>query len=204
MGYQHTVGTTWSVALQTLEQSGPAATALLTLAAYLAPDDLPQALIAAHPEVLPEPLAGVARDPLALGDTVAALRRYSLVRVIGDSLYVHRLVQTVVRTALEADAEVERTWAVAALLLLRTGFPDPSNDVGNWPECERLLPHALVAADHAQRLDVEPEAYEWVLNQVAVYLWSRGQYRQAEPLLERVVTSSSQRLGDDNPTGWRS
>jgi hypothetical protein len=94
LGYQHTVATTWSLALQKLQETEPVAVGLLTLAAFMAPDDIPQALLAGDPGQLPEPLA-VAADPVALGDTVAALRRYSLVQVIGDSIIVHRLVQAV-------------------------------------------------------------------------------------------------------------
>jgi hypothetical protein len=114
---------------------------------------MPQPLLAAHAQELPEPLARVATDPLALADTVAALRRYSLVRVVADGLCVHRLLQAVVRAA--EDADTERAWVATAVRFLRAGFPDRSSEVANWPECQRLLPHALVAADHGRRLDVE-------------------------------------------------
>jgi hypothetical protein len=60
LGYQHTVTTTWSLALQTLWETSPAAVGLLTLAAFLAPDDLPQPLLAVHHKKLPEPLASAA------------------------------------------------------------------------------------------------------------------------------------------------
>jgi hypothetical protein len=120
LGYQHTVGTTWSLALQRLQEMAPAAVELLTLASFLAPDDVPQPLVVAHGDVLPEPLARTAADPLALGDAVAALRGFSLVRVVADGLFVHRLLQAVVRAGLDHNAE--RTWASAAIRLLRAGF----------------------------------------------------------------------------------
>jgi TIR domain/NB-ARC domain len=41
LGYQHTVATTWSLALQQLQHTAPAAVGLLTLAAFLASDDIP-------------------------------------------------------------------------------------------------------------------------------------------------------------------
>jgi hypothetical protein len=97
LGYQHTVATTWSLALQALQNSEPAAVALLTLAAFLDPDDLPQPLLAAHPDQLPQPLTATTGDPLALADAIAALRRFSLVSITGDGLRTHRLVQAVVR-----------------------------------------------------------------------------------------------------------
>jgi hypothetical protein len=48
LGYQHTVATTWSLALQRLHGTDPAAVELLTLASFLAPDDLPLPLLASH------------------------------------------------------------------------------------------------------------------------------------------------------------
>jgi hypothetical protein len=89
LGYQHTVATTWSLALQKLQDTVPAAVGLLTLAALLASDDIPQPLLAAHGDVLPEPLATAVADPLALGHAVTALRGFSLVRVVVDGLFAH-------------------------------------------------------------------------------------------------------------------
>jgi tetratricopeptide (TPR) repeat protein len=197
LGYQHTVSTTWSVALQRLKDTGPAAVGLLSLAAYLAPDDLPQPVLVAHANQLPEPLAAEAGDPLGLASAVAALRRHSLIRVIGEGLFVHRLLQTVVRAAL--DTESERLWAAAAIRMLRVEFPNRSSCVSTWAECERLLPHVLAAAEHAQRLDVEPEAWPWLLHKSAVYLSSRGQYRQALPHHKRALTGRRRLLGDEHP-----
>jgi hypothetical protein len=122
LGYQHTVATTRSLALQRLREADPAAVDLLTLASFLAPDDLPLPLLARHAEELPEPLASTAVDPLALADAVAALRRYSLVRVVADGLYVHRLLQAVVRADL--DAAAQQSWADAAVWLANAGFPN--------------------------------------------------------------------------------
>jgi hypothetical protein len=169
---------------------------LLTLAAFLAPDDLPLPLLATHHDQLPEPLAAAAGDPLALADAVAALRRYSLIRVVADGLYVHRLLQTVVRTALDVEA---KPWAAGAVRLLRSGFPRRSDEVATWPEWERLLPHAFAAADHGRRLDVEPEAWLVLLHHAGVYLRRRGQYGQAADLQVQVLAARRQMLGDDHP-----
>jgi tetratricopeptide (TPR) repeat protein len=196
LGYQHTVATTWSLALQRLQQSELAAVTLLTLAAFFAPDDLPQPLLVNHPDRLPEPLASATRDPLALADAVAALRRFSLVRVIGDGLYVHRLLQTVVQATL--DAEAEAVWAAAAVRLLSVGFPDP-RAVSTWTECERLVPHVLAVADHGRRLDVETTGWLWLLDRAGEYLWSRGRYWQALPLQEEALAGLRRALGDDHP-----
>ena len=197
-GSQHTVATTWSLALQTLQETKPSAVGLLTLAAFLAPDDLPLPLLAAHPDQLPEPLASTAGDPLALGDAIQALRRYSLARIIGDGLYVHRLLQIVVRADLESDIQAEIVWAATAMWLLRISFPTPSNEIANWADCKRLLPHVVAAVKHGQRLSVEPETWVCLLNQAGVYLSSRGQYQRAGELYEQALTGSQQILGHDH------
>jgi tetratricopeptide (TPR) repeat protein len=197
VGYQHTVATTWSLALETLQQTAPAAVDLLTLAAFLAPDDLPQPLLVSHHDELPEPLEATAADPLALSDAVAALRRYSLVRVVADGLFVHRLLQTVVRADMEPDTE--RTWAATAVRLLRAGFPDRSSVIAAWPECERLLPHVLAVAEHGQRLEVELKVRLWLQHQAAIYLWSRGRYRQALTLQEEALAGRRRLLTDNHP-----
>ena len=196
LGYQHTVATTWSLALQRLRDIDPAAVDLLALASFLAPDDLPLPLLAGHAHLLPEPLASTAADPLALADAVVALRRFSLVRVVADGLFVHRLLQTVVRAGL--DAEAAKTWAAAAVRLLQAGFPG-SREAADWLECERLLPHALATADYGQRLEVESELWLWLLGESATYLWRRGQYRQALALDEQALAGRRRVLGEDHP-----
>jgi hypothetical protein len=197
LDYQHTVATTWSLALERVRAVEPAAVDVLTLASFLAPDDLPQPLLAAHARDYPGPLAHVAADPLALADTVATLRLYSLVRVVADGLYVHRLLQTVVRAGL--DAERQQAWAAVAVRLLRAAFPVESGQVNNWVEGERLLPHVLAAVGHGRRLEVEPERCLSLLSHAATYLWSRGQYRQALTLDQQALAGLRQLLGQDHP-----
>ena len=197
MGYQHTVATTWSLALQHLQEAEPAAVDLLTLTSFLAPDDLPLPLVVTHHDQLPEPLRAAAGDRLALADAVSALRRYSLIRVVADGLYVHRLLQTVVRTAVDADAG--RAWAATAVRLLRAGFPQDSHEVTTWPDCERLLPHALAATESGQRLDVELEACLFLLHEAGVYLRSRGQFQLARELHEQALAGRRRVLGEEHP-----
>jgi tetratricopeptide (TPR) repeat protein len=198
LDYQDTVATTWSLTLQRLRQSEPAAVGLLSLAAFLAPDDLPQPLLSAHHRELPEPLATAAGDPLALGDAIAALRRFSLVRVVADGLFIHPLLQAVVQAALEDD-EAERSWAAAAIRLLRAGFPGATSEAASWADCERLLPHVLVAAEHSRRRGIEPEQGKRLLKQSATYLQNRGYFSQSKLLVERIVASNREDLGDDHP-----
>ena len=77
---EQTVATTWQVALDRLGAT-PGAQELLSLCAFLAPDDIPRAILGEHAEVLPEPLGTTVGRPLIFNQMVAALGRYSLVTV---------------------------------------------------------------------------------------------------------------------------
>jgi hypothetical protein len=79
LDYSDTVATTWALAFQTLQDIQPAATDLLCLCAYFAPDAIPHTLLRDNREVLPERLSTVVMDDLSWDEAIAALRRYALV-----------------------------------------------------------------------------------------------------------------------------
>jgi tetratricopeptide (TPR) repeat protein len=197
--YRHTVDTTWDLSLQRLRQETPAAAALLTLLAFLAPDDLPWQLLTSHAGQLPETLAAAAGDEVALAEAIGALRRYSLVKVAGDGLSTHRLLQAVIREDLDPGAQQQ--WPAAAIALLQASFPQESGDVRTWPECQRLLPHVLTAASHAEQLGVHAafEATSWLLDRAAGYLRGRAQLTQAKDLFHRALAIGEAALGPDHP-----
>lgn len=66
-------------------------------------------------------------------ESLAALRRYSLIGRVGDKISVHRLVQLVTRDNLALQERKE--WAGAAVKLLNDEFPqDHLDNVQVWPE----------------------------------------------------------------------
>jgi tetratricopeptide (TPR) repeat protein len=194
---QQRVATTWSLALDQVHHEAPAAEALLSLCALLAPD-IPRELPREQPKALPRELARAVRDPLAYNRMLAVVGRYSLAVVSPTSLHVHRLVQAVIQDRLGKDGEGR--WAEVAVGVLRESYPDESWEVATWPTCERLLPHALAAAGHAERLQVAGEQTGWLLERAATYLRERGQYRQAKPIAERALAITEAALGPNNPT----
>jgi len=60
--------------------------------------------------------------------------RYSLIKVAGDGLSTHRLLQAVIREDLDPDAQ--QWWATTATALLQASFPRVSGDVHTWPDCQ--------------------------------------------------------------------
>jgi len=147
-GHPADVAATLGLALSRLVGKAPAAAGLAWLLACLAPEPVPVALLLADANVAGKlapkvaarvgPLLG---DLVAMGDAVAALRRYSLVTPAGDGLVVvHRLVRHV--TLAQVPADVADQWRQAAAALVEAAVPaDPALPAA-WPVCAVLLPHA--------------------------------------------------------------
>jgi tetratricopeptide (TPR) repeat protein len=194
-GYVSTVAATWSLAFRRLCQFVPEASGLLRLLACCAPEAIPLRLL-----LQPRPglagrfggevavLARLLEDPLAAGDAVAALRRYSLVTPATDgSVLVHRLVQNVMLDQMSADLAGQ--WRQAATALIEAALPADTERPEAWPICALLLPHTLkaLAEDSAG------------MARIADYLGSSGSYAVARDLYERVYEARKEVLGPEHP-----
>lgn len=191
--YPDTIATTWEISFQAAQQESPAAAELLNVCAFLAPDDIPIAALRKGKGELPDLLAETVADELRFDDAVATLRRYSLIERSEDGLFVHRLVQMVARDRLLDDER--RVSAEAAVRVVNDSFPQDSDDVRTWTNCERLLPHALAATEFAEELQLAPEATGRLLNQMGLYYAGRARYAEAKQAYERSI-KIGERLSD--------
>ena len=196
LGYDKRVATTWSLAFGRLEQSAPSAVGLLRLLACCAPEAVPiSRLLQPRPglagqfgaEVAPVliPLLG---DPLAAADAIAALRRYSLVTLVGDgSVMVHRLVQAVAADQMPADMAGQ--WRQAAAALVEEAIPADTSPPETWPMCAALLPHAqaALAADSGG------------MGRIANYVGASGSYAAARDLWRTIAEAREKILGREHP-----
>ena len=194
-GYPETVATTWRLALEDLQEAAPGAVGLLRLLAFCAPEAIPlRLLLQPRPglagrlgeEVAPV-LVPLVEDPLAAGDAIAALRRYSLVTpAAGGSVSVHRLVQAV--TADQMPAGLASQWQQAAAVLIEDAIPDDTELPQTWQACAALLPHAQTAlADHSSGTA-----------RIADYLGWSGGYAAARDLQRRVLDARERVLGPEH------
>ena len=188
---------TWAVALEKIREQTPDAVDLLALCSFLAPDDIPRSMLLGHPDVLPQRLQAAARDRIDFQQALGALTRFSLATAIADSLSVHRLVQAVVRGGLDQDG-VEQ-WTTIALRLVLADFPDQAEDVRAWPTAGRLVPHAVVAANHADLAGVDPTVRAALLHDVGHYLRARADHAQAKLLQARALQVREDLFGRDHP-----
>ncbi len=190
------VATTWSLSFERIQQSNVAATELLCLFAFLAPDAIPEEIITGGAAELGPTLQAVAADPLALNIAIRDLRKFSLVHRDPDAkiLTIHRLVQLVLRDRM--DRETQQLWSKRAVQAVSRAFPGAEFE--RWKQCERCLPHALACVELIQEWKMLfPEAAR-LLQRVGNYLRERAQYAQAETFYERALAIQESTLTQED------
>lgn len=199
-GYEESWQNTWELAYRGVEAESPAAAALLTLAAFLAPDEIPVDMVLGHPDEVPEVLAAALRDPLDREELVPGLAGYSLMTLdgSGQAFGMHRLVQQAMRERL--PLEERKVWAEAAVNLVSGAFPANVQDPAAWPEASRLAPHALAACDLVEQLGLSLHRAGWLYIVVGMLRQKQGLFTAAEHLYRCALRVSERREDKLNQT----
>jgi tetratricopeptide (TPR) repeat protein len=187
--YEQTVGSTWQPSIKAATQKTPVAPAVLMMAAYLAPDGIPIALLG----ILMDDESASSRK--RLGDAVNALHDLSLIEVADDALNVHRLLQKVMRD--DAAERDDLSGMRSALAALAESFPADVELPANWPECEALLPH-IIALGNAARGQPASEIL-LLLHRACGYLLAADSGARAVTTAETAVALARQHLDPDEP-----
>ncbi len=197
-GHPDSVATTWSLAFEHVEEANPAAIELMRLCAYLSPDAIPEELISEGAPHLGSVLQPVAADRSKLNTAIAELLKYSLIRrdATTHTLTIHRLVQAVIKD--EMDEETQRQWAERAVRATRQVFP--FDEPPPWHHSQRYLPQALVCEELIKEWDLTLDEAAALLNNAGYYLRNRGQYREAEPLMQYALTIRETTYGRGHPS----
>lgn len=172
---------TFGLAIEMAASRSPDADTLLSLFAYLAPDNAP--------------LSEIARDLVgedASADAVAALTALSLIehgaaQGGGATVTVHPLVQGAMRARLAARGEAAAALEKATKQLARIFPADPLNDPKSWPLCGSLLGHAIALRSHANWGERGGESAARLLHSAGDYLYIRGAHKEAEALLSEAI-----------------
>jgi tetratricopeptide (TPR) repeat protein/transcriptional regulator with XRE-family HTH domain len=184
------VAATFGLTISRVESADSAAAEVLRLSAFLHPDGIPEELFAG------DAVPGGA-DQLTLDSAFEVLRRYSLVRRerATRSVSVHRLVQTVVRGAL--DQEERRLWAERAVGAIERALPDIQT--ATWRGVQRYAQQAMHGAALVDDYEfASPEAAR-LLDQLGVYVRECARHDQAESLLRRGLAMRESLFGPDHP-----
>jgi tetratricopeptide (TPR) repeat protein len=198
---KRTVATTWALNFADVEKHFAASAELLRLSAFLAPDAIPLELLEKGGSQLPRPLAAklaeAADNPLMLDELLSPLLRFSLVRRDEEkrTYSIHPLVQEVVRDGLGQKAQ--KGWSERVVRAVNASFPHI--EFANWPQCDRLMPHALACAALIQLWGMEFAEAARIVNQAGYYLYERAEYLQAEPLFRWALAIREKVLGPEHP-----
>ena len=193
--YPDTVATTWEISFQKVQKTAPAAADLLNLCAFLAPEAIFLDMITEGAIHIPKRLAKAITDPLTLNQLINPLLHYALLQREGDTLTLHRLVQSVLRDRL--NSTTQRRWAERAVQIVNQAFPEP--EFTTWSRCEQLLPHAQICARWIQKWGFVSEQGGRLLRRMGLYLYYRGAYFEAEPLYQQARAIIEKALGPDYP-----
>ena len=199
LDHPDSVSATFSLSFERVEQRSPAAANLLRLCAFLHPDDIPEEIFT---EALLGPDSGgkpVVDNLFQLDTALIALRKYSLVRRHPErkTLSLHRLVQAVLKESM--DEQTQHHWAEQAVCVLSRCFPY-AHAVAMSSQCQQLYIQAEACIHLIRCWDlISPQAGQ-LLNHVGVYLRERGEYIQAEPLLNQAREIHIRALGQDHLT----
>ena len=197
INYSKTVATTWSLSFQHIEQQSPLAANLLRLCAFLAPDAIPEELFTRGAIELRAIPGAEAIDSFQLYEALAALRKYSLLRLNSDGnmLNMHRLVQAVLKESM--DLQTRRFWAERTLRVVNAAFPE--TDYAKDSPHQYYLLHVQECATLINEYHLHfPEAAR-LLYRAGISLYSDGFYPQSQAFQQQALTIREQVFESDHP-----
>ena len=206
--YPRSVFATFSTAIAQAEKHAAGAAAVICLAAFFGPDDIPDELFRqsaelyggdlrpALPEDVVRDLRAAVAGEFALDEALGTLDRLSLMTFNRKSAAysLHRLVQLAGR---DLAAGHEAAWVDCAVGVVESVFPEQPDGPAKWPHIERLFPHARAALEN-----LPDESASEVAGQLAYrcasYLSKRGEYALAVQMGQRALTILERALGLDH------
>lgn len=194
------VSTTLLLSITATAGRHPAVWDLLRVCALLSPDAMPEELFRQGAEHLGGTLEVISRDQLEWHRLIGSACAYSLLHWHSEeqALSMHRLVQAVLVQTMTPVEQAQ--WLQRIIKALDSLFPEvlPVTEHTAWKLCERLLTQALLCLDRTGP-DEESLALASLAYKVAQYLRARGQYTQAEPLLQHALHIREREQGSEHP-----
>ena len=198
--YQDTVATTWRMALREISKQSCTAIEFLNMCAFMAPDQIPLALIAKQADALPKSMQELLGDKGEMAEMRILFKRYSIANIENDSLSMHRLVQVVIRYGLVDAQQKQSLGFIVEVMAKSFDGLHPQEDVNAWPTYKALHPHILICVKYAQEQEVNLERVGYLYNHLGLYLDTIGLYEQVESLYIKAVDIYAKVLGKEHPT----
>lgn len=178
---------TFQMSLDKIERVNSAATALLRLCAFLAPDAIPIDLFIRNAPALSPTLQNLVAVPERLNEAIILIRRYSLLHFLRkrQAVGIHRVVQAVIQDDLEAKGQ--RTyWETSMVAVITKAFMNADSET-IFTDYDPYLPHALAAATVLHRHVIVHEPAGHLLFLLGHYLTRHARYEQAESVCQDAL-----------------
>lgn len=186
-GLRETLAAALDISMEQVRAVSAEGADILSLSSFLAAEDLPFDLLIETGGLLP--------GSVDLG--LASLERRGLLRSNKVPISVHPLIQAFAFGRL--DAQERKAWAEETVRAVGGAFSARLEDLSRWPECGRLLPHALASTGKLEDLEGGSEEASLLLNQAGLYLQRRGDLAGARSVLERLVSVDERLWGPHHP-----
>lgn len=169
-----------AAALPEVEQKAPGAAALMSLAAFFAPNAIPLELFEQEATLYPDDLAPAAADGTHLAAMLDALAERSLIELQPENrtFSVPPPIQGAQRDTLGPESAA---WIGRAIDIIAAAFPEPGPDTAE--RCDRLVAHVQALNAHVPA-EVAARNWAWLLGAAGFFLRARGALADALPLLE--------------------
>ncbi|GHH82321.1 tetratricopeptide repeat protein [Streptomyces capitiformicae] len=181
---ERTIARIWDHTITAITDRNPLAVTLLTVMAWLAPDDIPRTY-----------LAPLAPTSIALNSALGVLHTYNMVTFTDQkNLNVHRLVQTVLRTRGNPPpgrADAERL--IHQAMPSHDGSPAPAEQWQQW------LPHITALAESSPPDHMAAAETIMAYRTATDYLHRQGRTVHAVSLLQAILAHAERTLGDTHP-----
>lgn len=169
---------------------------MLTFLSYLAPGHCPRRVLGHAATEGGTPLAEVIRDRPELSEALATLRDVSLIRLMDEEVFVHQLVQVLVRERQPAAARAR--WIDAACRAVAAEMVMSGHTYPHWARLEVVARHADAVLDFANQHEVSTPAVATLRFGLGRYRYDRGVRAEGRTLLDRAMRDREQLLGPDS------
>src|SRR5262249_35468210 len=129
-------------------------------------------------------------------EAITELTSYSMVTRKGESFTVHRMVQDALRSRI--PEERRRGWIKEALKVVDQFTQFEEQDVERWPVWNLMRPHMDRVTKHAEALRIYSPTTS-IMMQLATLLKIKALYREAEPLVRRILEIDEDSFGPQHP-----
>ena len=185
----------WRLSVAILNEQLPQALELLRCCAFFGPEPIPRDVFRRVVQTTGTSVNDLIADPILLASAVRELGRYALVRIDGQSVSVHRLVQALLRD--ELSPEQQDGYRHEAHLILAAGAPHSPAESQLWPRYAALVAHVAAPVTDLPGCRA-PQVRAFALD-VVRYLYNSGDFASCRAFAERFITRRTADSGATDP-----